>query len=170
VPAHDAVQEVVLPADLAHRCAFEAGSRLNVVETLQAWEHLQDLCGQMEYFDLQDQLAFFTAGVLLSCAPSATATKEERSKAYPYIRLPYFAGLAYIVAPARLEGRKELRVPEWDYCPVRLEAGKSWEDQPGDVREAAEEYVQMWEDYSRVSGIQFHFSILDLELNEPPEP
>jgi hypothetical protein len=155
VPAHDGQQELVLPAELAHRCTIEAGSRLKVAERLQAWERLQDLCGQEEYLDLQDPWAFFTAGVLLSCAPSATATKEERAKAYPYIRLPYFAGLAYVIAGARLKGREELRLPEWDFCPVRLEAGKNWEQHPAEVRAGVEQHLQMWEDFSRVSGIRF---------------
>jgi hypothetical protein len=155
VPAHDGQQEVVLPAELAHRCAIEVGARLNVGEKLQAWERLQDLCGQEEYLELQDQVAFFTAGVLLSCAPSATATKAERAKAYPYIRLPYFAGLAYVIARARLEGRNELRLPEWDFRAVRLEAGKTWEQHPAEVRAGVEQYLKMWEDFGRVSGMRF---------------
>ena len=170
VPAHDALQDVVLPAELAHRCAIEAGSRLNVAEKLQAWERLQDLCGQEEYLDLQDQLGFFAAGVLLSCEPSATANKEERAKAYPYIRLPYFAGLAYVIAGARLEGRKELRLPEWDLCPVRLEAGKTWEQHPAEVRAGVEQHLQMWEDFSRVSGIRFDCQLAAAVRIVEPDP
>lgn len=152
----DGIQDLVVPLELARRWGLPHGVRGNLNERLQPWERLKDLCGQLVDLPLQHQFALYAAAVLLSCAPSATATKEERLKAHPFIRLPYFAGLAYLIAKARVEGRKEIDVPEWDHGVLPVAAGNLCEKQPNDVRKAVDECAQMWEDFTRVSGIEFH--------------
>jgi hypothetical protein len=51
--------------------------------------------------------------------------------------------LAYLIAKARVEGRKEIDVPEWDHGVLPVAAGNLCEKQPNDVRKAVDERAQI---------------------------
>ena len=107
VPVGDkqAIQNLVVPGKLAERWDLAPAARVNLVEKCQPWERLGDLCAQ-----LVPSGAFetYAGGGVLTLAPSATFTKAERLETSPKVRLPFFAGLSYRIAQARIKGENNL--------------------------------------------------------------
>ena len=98
------IQDLVVPETLAARWNLARGERLNLAGKYQPWD-LNDVCalplppGAFETY---------AAGAVLTLAPSATFTKEERLKTSPKVRLPFFASLSYRIAQARIKGENSL--------------------------------------------------------------
>ncbi len=99
------IQDLIVPETLAARWDLAAGARLDLAERCQPWERLDDLCAQ-----LVPSGAFetYAGGGVLTLAPSATFTKDERLETSPKVRLPFFAGLSYRIAQARIKGENSL--------------------------------------------------------------
>ncbi|MCZ6657987.1 MAG: hypothetical protein O7C67_11875 [Gammaproteobacteria bacterium] len=99
------VQDLVVPEKLASRWNLTPGLRLNLGEKRQPWEHLNDVCAQLVEPGFCE---IYAGGGVLTLAPSATFTKEERLKTWSKLRLPFFAGLSYRIAQARVKGENSL--------------------------------------------------------------
>jgi hypothetical protein len=99
------IQELVVPEQLAARWNLVPGEHLDLTERCQLWERLNDLCAQLIP---SGSFETYAGGGVLTLAPSATFTKEERIEASPKVRLPFFAGVSYRIAQARIKGEKTL--------------------------------------------------------------
>ncbi len=99
------IQDLLVPEQLATRWNLAPGARLNLVEECQPWERLGDVCAQLVP---SGPFNTYAGGGVLTLAPSATFTKEERLKTSPKIRLPFFVGLSYRIAQARIKGENSL--------------------------------------------------------------
>jgi hypothetical protein len=99
------IQDLLVPQELASRWRVKSGTRLDLTEKCQPWERLNDVCAQLIPLG---PFETYTAGAVLTLAPSATFTKEERIEASPKVRLPFFAGLSYRIAQARIKGENTL--------------------------------------------------------------
>ncbi len=107
VPVGDkqAIQDLVVPGKLAERWDLAPAARVNLVEKCQPWERLGDLCAQLVP---SGPFETYAGGGVLTLAPSATFTKDERLETSPTVRLPFFAGLSYQIAQARIKGKNSL--------------------------------------------------------------
>jgi hypothetical protein len=99
------IQDLLVPQELASRWRVKSGARLDLTEKCQPWERLNDVCAQLIP---PGPFETYTAGAVLTLAPSATFTKEERVEASPKVRLPFFAGVGYRIAQARIKGENTL--------------------------------------------------------------
>ena len=99
------IQDLLVPKRLATRWDLAPGARLNLVEKCQPWERLGDVCAQLVP---SGPFETYAGGGVLTLAPSATFTKEERLRTWPKARLPFFARLSYRIAQARSKGENSL--------------------------------------------------------------
>ena len=99
------IQDLVVPGKLAARWNLVVGARLNRAEKRQPWEYLNDVCAQLIEPGFYET---YVGGGVLTLAPSATFTKEQRLETSPKVRLPFFVGLSYRIAQARIKGENSL--------------------------------------------------------------
>lgn len=99
------IQDLVVPGTLAACWNLPPGARLNLAGKCQSWEWLDDLCAQLVP---PGSFETYAGGGVLTLVPSATFTKKERLKTSSKVRLPFFAGLSYRIAQARIKGENSL--------------------------------------------------------------